>query len=363
MAFSVLTLCPGAQGTRMAEFCDDVALWEEEVPHAPPSSAPPGGLREEAEVRCEALERFLEDHPLREGGLHAVVGRGGVVGPVPGGFYEVDEALGRHLLKDHPRGHVSNLGGVLARALALPRGARALMGDPLSTEEREPEARLSGWPELPWQALGHVWSLKAAVRAAARDLGRPWEELAAVVVHLDRGISSCAHREGRMVDLINPNDGGAFSLDQAGGVPSGDLARLCFSGAYTLRDVRTALVGAGGLGGYLGTRDLEEVHARRKAGDEGAERAFSAMAYQVGQEIGALAVALSGRVDAVILAGPLARDPLLVQRVRGWVQWIAPVLVYPGGDELHFLAEGAVRVLSGEERAKCYGDYAGMEEE
>ena len=115
--------------------------------------------------------------------------------------------------------------------------------------------------------------------------------------------------------------------------------------------------------GYLGTDDLASVHARRKAGDGDAERVFSAMAYQVGEEIGALAAALAGRVDAVLLTGPLAGDPFLVQRVREWVQWIAPVLVFAGGNELGFLAEGARRVLSGEEPAKRYGDYVVTGEE
>lgn len=363
VAFSVLVLSPGARSTRVAAFCEDVLLWEEELFHEEHTPACLGGLGTQAEARCEILERLLEERPSGGGAFDAVVGRGGVVAPVPGGFYAVDEALVRHLLRDHPQGHVSNLGGLLARALALPRGLPALMGDPVSAEERDPVARLSGLPELPRKALAHTLSLKAVVRAAARELEKPWEELRVVAVHLGNGISACAHRDGRMVDLTNPNDAGPFSLDQAGGVPSGDLVRLCFSGAYTLQDVRTALVGAGGVMGYLGTDDLASVHARRKAGDGDAERVFSAMAYQVGEEIGALAAALAGRVDAVLLTGPLAGDPFLVQRVREWVQWIAPVLVFAGGNELGFLAEGARRVLSGEEPAKRYGDYVVTGEE
>lgn len=350
---SVLALSPGTHSTRMALFRGPERLWAEEIPAG---TEDPSETRDPLENRRKALERVLGDRNASLEDLRAVVGRGGVVGPVPGGIYAVEDRLALRLARDHPRGHVANLGGLLARALALPRGVPALMGDPISTDEMDAVARITGWPELPRRSLAHALSVKAAVHRAARDLGKPWETLRAVVAHLGSGTTVCAHAEGRMVDVSNPNDFGPFSLDQAGGVPAGDLARLCFSGAYTLQDVRTALAGAGGMRGYLGTDDLGVVASRRDEGDEEARRVYDAMAYQVAREIGALAVSLGGSADAVILTGPVAEDPMFVDLVRAFVQWIAPVCVYPGGDDLQFLAEGARRVLEGRAPLRRYGD-------
>ena len=191
---------------------------------------------------------------------------------------------------------------------------------------------------------------------AARDLERPWDELDCLVAHLGGGITVCAHRHGRMVDLNNANEFGPFSPERAGGLPAGDLARLCYSGDYTMASLRRRLVGDGGLKAYLGTSDMREVDARVEAGEEWAGLVFRAMALQVAKEIASFAATLSGEVDAVILTGGIARDVGFVELVTSRVQWIAPVLVYPGEDEMRALAQGALRVLSGEEEALVYSE-------
>lgn len=222
-------------------------------------------------------------------------------------------------------------------------------------------ARVTGLPELPKRSLVHALNVKATVRRAARDLGGDWKKMDFVVAHLGGGISICAHRQGRIVDTNNANEFGPFSPERAGGLPAGDLARLCFSGRYTLQDLRKRLVGGGGLVGYTGESDVRKVKALIERGDESAALAYRGMAFQVAKEIGACAAAMAGQVDAVLLTGGVAHDADFVEMVASRVQWIAPVLSYPGEDELTALAEGAMRILGKEETPLKYGDFAKVE--
>ena len=357
----VLAINPGSTSTKVGWFEDGTEKWHSTVSHDPEEISAFTTLADQFSFRMAAIEKACEEHGDHFRDLDAVVGRGGIVEPIPGGTYEVDEVMKAHLRRGKPWEHASNLGGILADAIAAPLKVPALIVDPVAVDEMDDVARLTGLPELPKRSLLHALNVKATVRRAARDLKGDWKEMDFVVAHLGGGITVCASRHGRIVDTNNGNEFGPFSPERAGGLPAGDLARLCFSGKYTMQDLRRRLVGKGGLVGYTGESDVRKVKALIGNGDASAALAYRAMAFQVAKEIASFAVVLSGRMDAILLTGGVAYDPDFVAMVTERVQWIAPVLVYPGEDELAALAEGAMRVLRKEETPMRYGDFVKVE--
>lgn len=348
----VLVVNPGAGSTKLGLFRGESLLAEEGLRHPPGALASPR-MADQLTMRLEAVRDFLRRAApgLR---LAAVVGRGGLLGPVPAGTLRATPAMAEELLRG-PRGeHASNLGVPIALAVAADHGCPAFTVDPVSVDELVPEARPTGLAGVERRSFAHALNIRAVARRHARDAGRPLEALRLVVAHLGTGVSLAALRDGRMVDVVNPQDEGPFAGDRAGGVPVTAVVDLCFAPGADKGAVRRRLFGDGGLQALLGTRDAREAVARAAAGDAAAARAIDAMCYQVAKSIGALAVALDGRVDAILLTGGMAHDPAVVEPVRRRVAWIAPVSVIPGEDELPALAQGALRVLSGEEAARDY---------
>jgi butyrate kinase len=251
--------------------------------------------------------------------------------------------------------HAANLGAPLAHAIAAEHACPAFVVDPVSVDELDDVARISGLAGVERKSLCHALNMRAVARRHAAAAGRPLRALRLVVAHLGTGASLCALRDGRMVDVVNPQDEGPFSGDRAGGVPATALVDLCFAADADARALKRRLFGDGGLHSYLGTRDVREAAERAGRGDRAAALVMEAMAYQVAKAVGEMAVVLEGKVDAVLLTGGAAHVASLVAAVRRRVEWIAPVSVYAGEDELAALADGARRVLAGEEQARDYG--------
>lgn len=361
MAFEVLAINPGSTSTKIAWFRDDEELWRETIRHDPKELDPYPSIADQFEFRLRTIEAAIAAHGASLDALSAVVGRGGIVDPIPGGTYVVDEALLKRLRVGKPWEHASNLGGILADAIGRPRNVPAFIVDPVAVDELDPVARITGLPELPKVSLGHALNVKATVRRAAKDLGKPWDALNFIVVHLGGGITVCAHKQGRMVETNNGNDFRPFSPERAGGVPSGDLVRMCCGSELTMNEMLRKIVGRGGLSAYTGTSDVREVKTMIAEGDARAKEAYEAMAFAIAKEIGACAAVLSGEVDAVLFTGGIAFDSDFVALIQKRVQWIAPALVYPGEDEMPALVQGALRVLRGEETGMMYADYTGEE--
>jgi len=356
MAFQVLVINPGSTSTKIAWFLDEEKNWQETVFHDPEEIGAFPSVVAQFEYRLHIIERIVAEKGYDFDALSAVVGRGGIVEPIPGGTYIVDELMIEHLRRGKPWEHASNLGGIIAKAIADPRGIPAYIVDPVAVDEMDDISRITGLPELPKTSLAHTLNIKATVRFAAKDLGKAWDELDVVVAHLGGGITICAHSKGRMIDLNNANEFGPFSPERAGGVPAGDLVRFCFSGEHTLQDVRRRLVGKGGLIGYLGTSDMREVKKRIEAHDEYAGMVYRSMALQIAKDIASYAVTMNGKIDAILITGGVAHDSDFIKLVQERVQWIAPVLIYPGEDEMRALNQGALRVLRGEEKPRIYGE-------
>ena len=283
--------------------------------------------------------------------VEAIAGRGGLLPPVACGTYLVDDAMVEELRLARRGEHASNLGALLALRFALASGVNAYIVDPVTADEWQDCARLSGSPLLERSPIGHVLNTRAVARRFAREHGRPYESLRLIVAHMGSGITLSAHRDGRLIDS-NTIEEGPFGPDRTGGLPVRALIKLCFSGRYGQKEIDHKVFGNGGLFAYLGTRDLEEVVRRIDSGDREAGLVFEAMIYQIAKEAGAMAAVLEGRVDALLLSGGMAYSERLTSRLREYLEWIAPLTVYPGENELQALAEGVFRVLDGEEKAK-----------
>jgi butyrate kinase len=280
--------------------------------------------------------------------------------PLPSGTYLVDQAMLDELRQELRGVHASNLGAFIAHSFARELGLDGYIVDPVTVDEWQECARFTGSPLVARTSIGHALNTKSVAKRFAREQGKTYPELRLIVAHLGSGITVSAHSNARMIDS-NSIEEGPFGPDRTGGLPVRSLIKLCFSGSYTQAETDRRVFGEGGLFAYLGTRDLRLVEQRMEEGDTKATAVFEALVYQIAKEIGAMAMVLQGKVDAVLLTGGMAHSARMVESLQNYVKWVAPVHVYPGEDELQALAEGVFRVLDGEEIAKRLEEEAGAQ--
>jgi butyrate kinase len=353
--FRLLIINPGSTSTKIAIFDSEKPVLEEVIRHSSEELSPYPTIFSQYQFRKDVILETLNKKDINLTKLNAVVGRGGLLHPIPSGTYEVSNRMVEDLRLGLFGQHASSLGGILAREIALQLNIPAYIVDPVVVDEMEDVARISGLPEIERISISHALNQKAVARRAARDLGKSYEEANFIVTHIGGGISVGAHKKGRVADVNNALDGeGPFSPERAGSLPVEGLIDLCYSGKYTLDDIKKKIVGKGGLVAYLKTNDAREVETMIQEGDGKAELVYRAMAYQIAKEIGSCAAVLAGDVDAILLTGGIAHSKMLTGWITESVEFIAPVLVYPGEDEMTALAEGGLRVLRGEEKAKQY---------
>lgn len=349
----ILALNPGSTSTKIGLFEDARALFQENARHGEEELASYAGrpLVEQLDLRLEKARACLRARGVDAKRLDAFVGRGGLLKPLPSGTFAINEKMLADLREAKRGDHASNLGAPMARALADEApGSCAFIVDPVSVDEWPPVARLSGLEGLDRECLSHALNTKAVAKRHARETNARYSDLRLVVAHLGSGISVSAHEGGRMVDVTNSMEEGAFSTERSGSVPVMKLVKLCFSGRHGEKEIAAKIFRRGGIASYLGTNDLREVLDRMASGNAKARLVVDAMIYQIAKEIGAAATVLEGRVDAILVTGGMAHASEVVDALAKRVGWIAPVRVYPGEDELQALAEGALRVLTGEEK-------------
>jgi butyrate kinase len=352
----ILALNPGGTSTKLGVYMEDEPLFEENIRHLPEELAAFKATIDQISLRRDLSVKAVQAHGIDMSKLSAVVGRGGTFKSLSAGTYRVNERLlldireGTTLQADHP----SNLGAPLADAIARPLGIPAYFVDPVCVDEMIDEARLSGHPLLPRKSLSHALNIRMVAYKAAAQLGRPLEELNMVVLHLGSGVSVNAIRSGLMIDTNNANDGGPFSSQRTGSLPVTGLMDICFSGKYDKKQLSRMFLKEGGLFAYLGTDHVGEALEKAAAGDSNADLVLRAMTYQFVKEGGAMAAALSGRVDCIVVTGGMAHNGWVVDRIRAGLGFLAPVLVFPGEAELEALVRGVIRVLDGIERERTY---------
>ena len=349
-----LIINPGSTSTKLGIFEDEKLVEEETLRHTTEEIAQFDKIVDQIDFRKNLILQFLKQSGQELSSFNVIVGRGGLLKPIPSGTYAVTDALVEDLKNAVGGEHASNLGGILAKSIADEIGVSSYIVDPVVVDELDDVARISGVPELPRVSIFHALNQKAVAKRYAKEVGKSYEELNLIVVHMGGGVSVGAHTGGKVVDVFNALSGdGAFSPERAGAVPPGALVDMCFSGKYTQAEIKKKLIGNGGYNAYLGTNNAQEVY-KRSLTEEKAKLVFDAFVYQVSKDIGAQATVLKGKVDQIILTGGIAYGEAVTDAIKERVGFIAPVTVYPGEDELLALAQGALRVMNGEEEAKVY---------
>jgi len=352
----ILALNPGSTSTKFALFEEESLIFEKSLAHSYDDICGYEKITDQLNFRKDLIMKELEDRRTDLSRIAAIVGRGGLVKPIESGIYGVNEKMVADLKEGLLGQHASNLGGLIADAIAsaLPN-AKAYIVDPVVVDELQPVARISGHPEIERISIFHALNQKAVARMYAASAGRKYEDLNLIIAHMGGGISVGAHRRGRVVDVNNALNGdGPFSPERSGGLPAGQLADLCFSGRFTRNEIKSMITGKGGMVAYLGTNSFRDVCKRADEGDQKAILIRDAAAYQAGKEIGAAAAVLEGKVDAIILTGGMTYNEGHVSRIRSMVGFIAEVVVYPGEDELKSLAFNGLLALDGKIGIKEY---------
>ncbi|WP_407308990.1 butyrate kinase [Desulfosporosinus sp. SB140] len=350
----VLVINPGSTSTKVAVYENETCLWKEGIEHSADEIRQFARVGDQYDYRISSILKVLNEKHAALESFNAVVGRGGLLNPLVGGTYLVDNHLVCSLQNAPGGEHASNLGGIIAYHLGQKIQVPAFIVDPVAVDEMEPLARLSGLPELPRLSQSHALNMKAVARKVARQLEKTYGDVTLIVAHLGSGISVAPHLKGKMIDVNNANNEGPFSLERCGTLPASQLVKLCYSGKYTEEEMLTKILREGGMFAYLQTKDARLVEKRMNEGDAKAKLVLEGLCYQVAKEIGAMATVLAGKVDRIVLTGGLAHSEFITREISRRVSFIAPIEVVPGEEEMEALALGALRVLQGEEQALFY---------
>jgi butyrate kinase len=352
----ILAINPGSTSTKFGLFEEENLIFEKTLRHTPEELCGFAKITDQFGFRKELIISELLERGIDFSLIAAVVGRGGLVKPIESGIYLVNDEMKKDLRSSPLGEHASNLGGLIADDIASSlNGARAFIVDPVVVDELHPVARLSGHPEIDRLSIFHALNQKAVARSYASSVGMKYEDLNLVIAHMGGGISVGAHQKGKVIDVNNAFGGdGPFSPERAGGLPSNQLVDLCFSGKYQKSEIKSRLVGKGGMVAYLGTNSFKDVCEMAENGNEKAILVREAASYQIGKEIGAMSAVLKGKVDAIILTGGMAYQETNIKSIKSMVDTIAEVVVFPGEDELRALAFNGLLALNNEIKIREY---------
>ena len=350
----VLALNPGGTSTKVAVFEDRKQIFKKTIVHPDEEVISFKKVFDEFEYRMNTILKTLENEKIEIESLDAVVGRGGLMKPIPGGVYPVNDTMVEDLRNAINGEHASNLGAPLARSLGERAGAPAYIVDPVSVDEFHTLSRYTGIKDIVKPSWLHALNHKAVCRDVAARMGGKYEDYNFIVSHLGSGVSTAAHEKGKMIDGSGGRSDGPFSPERSGGLPTFQLINLCYSGEYTHKEMVKKVSSTGGFYSYLGTKDAKEVEDRADAGDEQCKEVLAAFFYQVAKEIAMYGATLKGKVDRIIITGGIAYSNWISKEIEDRVGFLAPIEVVPGEEELEALALGAYRVLEGEETPKTY---------
>ncbi|MEI6079588.1 MAG: butyrate kinase [bacterium] len=353
MSQRILVLNPGSTSTKISIFDGEKEAVRVTLRHSESDLGKFATIADQHEYRESFVLGFLQENNIQLNSINAIVGRGGVLKPLPGGTYKVNKEMCEFLKCAKHGEHASNLGALMAKSISEKINVPSFIVDPVVVDELSAEARIAGHPHFERISIFHALNQKAVARNVATRINKSYDDCNFIVAHIGGGISVGAHKNGKVIDVNNALDGdGPFSAERSGGLPVGQLVETCFSGKYTKQDVVKMIKGRGGVVAYLGTNDMIEVEKRIDSKDEKATSIFNAMCYQISKEIGACAAVLDGKVDRIIITGGVANDKRLVDYIQSKVSFIAAIEVVPGEEEMKALALGALRVLNNEEKAK-----------
>jgi butyrate kinase len=358
MLHNILAINPGSTSTKIAVYENSKPVFLKNICHPAEELRNFNKITDQFEYRKNQIREELSHSHIDISKIKVIVGRGGLLKPIQSGVYRINERMKNDLKAELIGEHASNLGALIADEIAknIP-GCQAFIADPVVVDELQDVARFTGHPKFKRLSIFHALNQKATGRAYARLMNHNYEDLNLIIAHLGGGITVGAHHKGRVIDVNQGLDGeGPFSPERSGTLPAGALVRLCFEGKMQLDEIKKMLTGEGGYMAYLNTNNAYEVELMAQDGDEYAQKVQDAMSYQIGKEIGSLAAVLKGEVDAIILTGGISHNPMVVEYIKSMVSFIAPVVIYPGEDELHALAWNGLLVLKGQLKPKEYDE-------
>ncbi|AVQ45096.1 butyrate kinase [Clostridium botulinum] len=350
----ILVINPGSTSTKIALFNKGNLIITDNLFHSLDEINKYDSIYEQKGMREKIIMEWLEEKGVDLNRLVAIVGRGGLLRPMPGGTYKVTKKMMEDLKIGYQGQHASNLGGIISYDISEKLNIPSFIVDPVAVDEILEEARISGMPEIKRRSLVHALNIKAVTRKVCNKIDKDFFNSSFVVAHLGGGISVCPIKNGKILDVNNANEEGPFSPERTGSLPVGDLIKIAYSSKYTYKELKKKIMGKGGLIAYLDTNDGRVVDRIIEEGNKKAELILEAMAYQIAKEIGSMAAVLKGNVDAIILTGGLACNKRLTTWIKERVEFISPIELVPGEEEMLALVEGAIRILNKEESAKIY---------
>ena len=352
-----LAINPGSTSTKIAVFEGLHEVFTKTIRHDVDELSQFPKIIDQYNFRKDIILSELKEVDCKIEEFDAIVGRGGLLKPIPGGVYKVNDDLIADLKKEILGEHASNLGGILAKEIASEIGpdVPSFIVDPVVVDEMDDLARISGRPELPRISIFHALNQKAVARRYARDHNKKYEDINLIVAHLGGGITVGAHQKGKVVDVNNGLDGdGPFSPERTGSLPIGAVVKLCYSRKYEIHEVKKMITGKGGMVAYLGSNNAYEIEKMIVQGNKEAELIYKAMCYQIAKEIASCAAVLCGKVDSIIITGGMAKSQMTIDWIKERVDFIAPVEVYPGEDEMQALSEAVYYAMKGDLEIKEY---------
>lgn len=357
----ILVINPGSTSTKIAVYEDRRSLFVTTLRHSVEELLPFKTIVDQFDFRKSEILKALETNNIEFTELDAVIGRGGLIKPIPSGVYRVNQAMLEDCRVGYMGEHACNLGAIIAQSIADEVKAKSgkviptLIADPTVVDEMDDVARFSGHALIERKSVFHALNQKAIAKRYARENSLNYSDLNLIVVHLGGGVSVGVHKRGNVVDVNNALHGeGPFSPERAGGLPTWGVIDFCFSGKYSKNEVIKLLTGNGGVVSYTGSNSFMELEKAVKEGDTNAIAVEKAFCYQIAKEIGALATVVNGEVDAILITGGVAHNKGVIDEITERVKFIAPVKVYPGEDEMEALALNAYAAIKGEEEIKEY---------
>ena len=350
----ILVINTGGTSTKVGLYKDTEALFVESIRHPEEELAQFEDINDQKDYREKTVLDFLKSKNIKIEDLSAVAARGGLLRPLESGTYEAIDKMIEDLREGKRGIHASHLSAQIGASIAKAVGISCYVVDPISVDEFDPIARYTGHKLFKREMLTHALNMKAVAKRCSREHNLDYNKLTLIVVHLGTGISVSIHKNGRMVDAINPSEEGCFSLDRSGSLPILQVAKYIIENKLDYKTFSKMVFGEGGIYSYFGTKDFHKVAEMYRAGDRETIDIVNAMAYQVAKEVGALSVVGMGKIDAIIITGGIAYEKFFVEMVKERVEFIAPVFLYPGEDEMQALAEGTLRVLNAEEQPEIY---------
>lgn len=346
----ILAINPGSTSTKIAVYENETEKFKINIEHSVDELAKYNSVVEQYDLRKDTILKVLADKNFDISELNAIAARGGALPPIKGGAYKINDAMVDLLTHRPAAEHASNVAALIAYDIAEQLGIPSYIYDAISADELDGISRISGMPSIPRASLCHVLNMRAVCQKVAEAHQRKYSDMNIIVAHLGGGITLSIHKQGKMVDIVS-DDEGPFSPERAGRVPCRDLLDMCYSGKYDHKTMRKMLRGKGGLVAYTGTSSAVEVEAKIKEGDANAKLVYEAMALQIAKGIGELATVVKGKIDVIVLTGGIAHSKMFTAWIAERVEFIAPVEIVPGENELESLALGVRRVLRGEEKA------------